>query len=595
MIVIGISGLYHDSAAAIVKDGEILAAAQEERFTRVKHDNSLPYHAIDYCLEQAGIKMFEADAVVYYDQPMLTLDRYVRTIRSLGTQGEYLREKLFKEVVPTRLVVDSVLRKRYGVLGREDKLITLMHHLSHASSAFYPSPFDSAALLTVDGVGEWTTTAIGRCKGTEIEILREIRFPHSIGLMYSAFTGFCGFKVNSGEYKLMGLAPYGDPVYYDMICEKLIDISEDGSYRLNMEYFDFHKSGHMVNEAFERLFGGPARKPESRITKREMDMAASVQKVMEEVMLKLARTAKVVTGEENLVMAGGSALNCVANGIIKQSGIFKNLWIQPASDDAGGALGCALYAYYKLSGSNRVPDPNDSQKGSYLGPGFTNEDIKRTLDKENAVCHQLTGEKLCEEVAKLLADNKVVGWFQGRMEFGPRALGNRSILANPCSENMQSRLNKSIKFRESFRPFAPAVLLEDAKEYFEIEGDSPYMLLVSDVVKGRRCKFDKGSYMSEYDGDMLPLINATRSDIPAVTHIDYSARVQTVTKERNGVFYELLKSFKEKTGYGILINTSFNVRGEPIVCTPEDAYRCFMKTGMDVLVMGDYILYKDEQ
>lgn len=596
MKILGISALYHDSAAAMVCDGEIAAAVQEERFSRKKHDNSLPFHAIDYCLSKAEVKMHELDAVVYYDQPLLTLDRYIHNLIAVRKEADYFIDKRLEEIAGARLSVDYLLRERYGLLGKNDCLLTLEHHISHAASAFYPSPFKSAAVLTIDGTGEWASTTIGRGSSNRVEILQEIDYPHSLGLLYSAFTAFCGFKVNSGDYKFMGLAPYGEPVYYDLIKEKLIRVKADGSFRLNLEYFDFYRGRYMTNQKFADLFGGPARDAESRITKREMDIAASAQKLTEEIVISLADHAKAVTGEKNLVMAGGVALNCVANGKLLEKGIFDRIWIQPAAGDAGGALGCALYVYYNKFGGERPAAGTDMQKGSYLGPFYPNDVIAEYLEKNHikAVFYD-DMEKLCEKTAEELADGKVAGWFQGRMEYGPRALGNRSILGDPRLETMQSVLNLKIKYRESFRPFAPAVLRERVHDYFEMDTDSPYMLLVSNVKQSRRRPFDKKAYLDKNKGDMLAAVNAGRSDIPAVTHIDYSARVQTVDQNDNPAFYALIKAFERKTGCGVLINTSFNVRGEPVVCTPQDAYLCFMRTEMDILVLGNYLLYKKDQ
>lgn len=594
MTVLGISGLYHDSAAAIIRDGEILAAAQEERFSRIKHDNALPFHAIDYCLREAGVRMHNVDAVVYYDDPLLTLDRYLHSVGNAGDEAEYLVKQGLSNVV-TRLTVDEQLRRHYGLLGKEDRLLTVEHHLSHAASAFYPSLFDSAAVLTIDGVGEWDTTTIWHGTGSSLTKLRSMNYPDSLGLFYDAFTAFCGFKVNSGEYKFMGLAPYGEPVYYQKIRDNLIELQDNGSFRLNPAFFTYDHSSEMTNAAFSELFGGSKRSPESRITRREMDIAASAQKVTEDVILALAMEAKRLTGEKNLAMAGGVALNCTANGKLRRAGIFDNIWVQPAAGDAGGALGCALYAWYKLSGADRIVSPSDSQQGSYLGPQFTDAEIEKTLKQRGAVCHKLEESELLKQTAALLNDENVVGWFQGRMEFGPRALGNRSILASAQSETMQSRLNLAVKFRESFRPFAPAVLEEDAAEYFALNGASPYMLFVADV-QADKCKpFDKNAVLKQFEDDMISAVNQPRSDIPAVTHVDFSARVQTVTEERNGIFYRLLREYKQLTGCGILVNTSFNVRGEPIVCTPKDAWDCFVHTGMDALVLGNYLILKNEQ
>ena len=596
MKILGISGLYHDSAAAVICDGEIIAAAQEERFTRIKHDNSIPFNAIDYCLKEANIQMYEADAVIYYDQPFLTLDRYFHNIAALGKEAKYNINERLDDIIFSRLAIDRHLREHYGLIGRNNELLTLEHHLSHGASAFYPSPFESAAILTIDGVGEWATATIAHGTGTKIKVLKEMDYPHSLGLLYSAFTAFCGFKVNSGDYKFMGLAPYGEPVFYDLIKNEIIDVKDDGSFRLNLEYFDFYRGKFMTNEKFAKLFNGSARTMESRITRREMDIAASAQKLTEEIILKLARHAQEITNEKNLVMAGGVALNCVANGKILKANIFDNIWIQPAAGDAGGALGCALYAYYNKFNGERKLNGHDFQKGSYLGCGFSNDEIAEFINKNNFKATFIQDDqKLFETTAKEIADGKVIGWFQGKMEYGPRALGNRSILGDPRSEKMQSILNLKIKYRESFRPFAPAVLREKVSDYFEMDVDSPYMLLVANVIEKRRLPFDKSEFLKNYDDDMLPVVNAKRSDIPAITHIDYSARIQTVDKNINPKFHGLISEFEKLTGCAVLINTSFNVRGEPIVCTPQDAYLCFMRTEMDCLVLGNYILYKNEQ
>lgn len=596
MVILGISGLYHDSAAAIICDGEIIAAAQEERFTRKKHDNSLPVEAMKYCMREAGVIITQVDQVVYYDNPMLTLDRFVHNVMSLGEDASYLIDTKLENMISQRLAVDRLIKESFGVIGKNNQLLVCEHHVSHAASAFYPSPFQNAAILTVDGVGEWATTTIGCGKGEKIEILEEIDYPHSLGLLYSAFTSFCGFKVNSGDYKFMGLAPYGEPIYYDRIKKDIIDIRSDGSFRLNMEYFDFHKGKYMISTKMEELFGGPRRMPESRITRREMDIAASVQKVTEEILLLLAHHAKELTGADNLVLAGGVALNCVANGKILNEKIFNRIWVQPAAGDAGGALGCALYTWYNHFGGKRKVAAGDSQKGSYLGPAFSAKEIKEYLDGQGYFYEEYSDKnEIYQLIAKALSEQKVVGWFQGRMEYGPRALGNRSILGDARSEKMQSILNLKIKYRESFRPFAPSVLRERVSDYFELNEESPYMLLVENVQKERQLAFDKEEFLKQYKDDMLPLVNARRSDLPAITHIDYSARIQTVSEDTNYDYYHLIQAFERMTGCGVIINTSFNVRGEPIVCTPQDAYRCFMRTEMDILVLENCVLYKDRQ
>lgn len=591
----GISGLYHDSAAAICRDGIIIAAAQEERFTRIKHDLNIPYHAIDYCVKEAGASVENVDCVVYYDNPVLTLDRVVKNLIALGEEGREFAERNLPSLLHNKIWIEDHLRTKYGKVGKEDSLWFTEHHISHCASAFYPSPFDSAAILTIDGVGEWTSTTIGVGRSNDIEILKRINYPHSLGLLYSAFTYFCGFKVNSGDYKFMGLAPYGEPIYVDLIKEKLIDIKPDGSFRLHLEYFDFYKNDVMTNDKFAELFGGERRLPESVITKREMDIAASAQKVTEEVIILLARHAKEITGMNNLVMAGGVALNCVANGKLLQENIYDDIWIQPAAGDAGGALGAALYAEYQLGKRKRVAG-TDTQKGSYFGPQYSNEDIKSYLAKEGYKYHYIDEKQdLYFRLAELLEKRKVIGLFHGRMEYGPRALGNRSIIADARSEEMQAKINLKIKYRESFRPFAPSVLEEDVDKYFELSKKSPYMLLVANVKEDRRKPFNILESLADSDYDMLKVVRNGRSDIPAVTHVDYSARIQTVSKETNPYYYGVLEAYKKRTGCSVIVNTSFNVRGEPIVCSPEDAYRCFMRTEMDVLVLENCILYKDEQ
>ncbi len=595
MLILGISALYHDSAAAICKDGVILAAVQEERFTRKKHDLSLPINAIRYCLSVAQIDITAIDQIVYYDNPILTLDRMMRNIIALGDNAYKFASDNLPNFLRNKLWIEDRLREELGGLGKTNKLLYSEHHISHAASAFYPSPFNEAAILTIDGVGEWATTTIGVGRNNDIKILKQINYPHSLGLLYSAFTYFCGFKVNLGDYKFMGLAPYGDPVYEELIKDKLIDIRSDGSYRLHLEYFDYYQDGVMTNDKFADLFGGPRREPESRITKREMDIAASAQKVTEEVVVLLSQHAKEITGMKNLVMAGGVALNCVANGKLLKKNLFDNIWIQPAAGDAGGALGCALYVEYAVNHTKRLISTSD-QGGSYLGPEFSNEEVKKFLDDNGYVYHEIKEDSdLYHKIAAELANQKVIGLMHGRMEFGPRALGNRSIIADPRSEKMQAKLNLKIKYRESFRPFAPSVLEEDVNKYFELDRKSPYMLLVADVQKNLRKKFEIQESLVNSRFDMLSVVNQKRSDIPAVTHVDYSARIQTVNKHDNPYYYGIIDAFKEKTQCSVIVNTSFNVRGEPIVCTPEDAYRCFMRTEMDILVLEHFVLYKAEQ
>lgn len=599
MYILGISALYHDAAAALIKDGEIIAAAQEERFTRKKHDPSIPKHAIEYCLKEGKIEAEDLQAVVYYDNPLLTMGRFVQNLRYAGADSEDLLKFSLGSLVSRKMWVHKMLEDCMGRLGVENKLYVAEHHVSHAASAFFPSPYRKAAIITVDGVGEYATTTIGYGEDNHIKLLQEIDYPHSLGLLYSAFTYFCGFKVNSGDYKLMGLAPYGEPVYYQLIKDKLIDIKPDGSYRLNLEYFDYQYGRAMTNEKFAQLFGGDRRLPESAITKREMDMAASVQKVVEEIIILMARHAKKLTGEdvENLVLAGGVALNCVANGKLYREKIFENIWVQPAAGDAGGAVGAAMFYYYQYCNNKRIADGiHDRQKASYLGPEYADDVIEEYLKEKGYIYHkQEDKQMLYQQVAKLLDEQKVIGLFEGRMEYGPRALGNRSIIGDPRSPEMQSKLNLKIKYRESFRPFAPSVLEESTEEYFEMDCRSPYMLLCADVQETRRTEFQLGEEIKLSQENLLPVVNKVRSDIPAVTHVDYSARIQTVNEEDNPTYYGIIKAFQQLTGCGVIINTSFNVRGEPIVCTPEDAYLCFMRTEMDALVLGDYILYKEEQ
>lgn len=599
MYILGISALYHDSAAALIKDGEIVSAVQEERFSRKKHDMRIPKNAIMYCMKSAGIDVNDIDYVVYYDNPILTLDRFMNNCLALGKAADRLLDSSYQELFSQKIWIHEKIKEVLGgTLGKKNKLIVAEHHISHAASAFYPSPFEKAVIITIDGVGEWATTTIGIGVDNRVELKEEIRYPHSLGLLYSAFTYFCGFKVNSGDYKFMGLAPYGKPVYYEILKKEIITVKEDGSYRLNLEYFDYYKGGTMINEEkFAKLFNGPRRKQESEITKREMDIAASVQKLTEEIIMLLVRHAKAACGDEidNLVLAGGVALNCVANGKILKEQTFKNIWIQPAAGDAGGALGSALYAYYHYLDNKRKIDKSDSQKGSYLGPEYSNSVIRDFLEDNAYPYHFFENEKFYEKVALELKDEKVIGLFHGRMEFGPRALGNRSIIADPRSEKMQSKLNLKIKYRESFRPFAPSVLEDCYQDYFELKAPSPYMLLVDEVKKERQIPFELDDFLNEENSNLLPIVNMPRSDIPAITHVDYSARVQTVSRERNEHYYNIIKAFQKETGCGVIVNTSFNVRGEPIVCTPRQAYECFMRTEMDVLVLENCILYKEEQ
>lgn len=596
MVVLGISALYHDAAASIVIDGEIIAAAQEERFTRIKHDLRMPVNAIQYCLKEARIEKENIDIVVFYDNPLYTLDRYVKNVAAVGDDTKDVVERSFDSMFSDRLWVHKIIEDILGD-NPDRKFLVCEHHISHAASAYYPSPFEKAVVLTLDGVGEWATTTIGIGEGNKLSIKEEMHFPHSLGLLYSAFTYFCGFKVNSGDYKFMGLAPYGEPIYEDIIRQELLDIKEDGSFCMNMKYFDFQHGRAMTNHRFGELFGGKRREPETEITKREMDIAASAQKVVEDIILRMVHHAKEAFGEgiDNLVLAGGVALNCVANGKIKNSRIFRHMWIQPAAGDAGGSLGAALYVSYQYAGAERVVREEDSQKGSYLGPKYSSEEIEEYLTENHYVYHKIPENLLYQTIAQELSNEKVIGLFQGRMEFGPRALGNRSIIADARSEQMQVKLNKKIKYRESFRPFAPSVLREDVSEYFELDDDSPYMLLVENVREERREAAKVQEDLKKYHNNMLEIVKQKRSDVPAVTHVDYSARIQTVNKERNPYYYQLIKEFKKLTGCSVIVNTSFNVRGEPIVCTPQNAYECFMRTDMDVLVLEDCILYKGEQ
>ena len=579
--ILGISAFYHDAAAALVCDGRIVAAAQEERFTRKKNDPDFPRHSIDACLRMAGLARSQLDAVVFYDKPGLKFARVLETYLAVAPRGWRTFPTVMSNWLGEKLDLRGAIRKELPELRADCAVLFTEHHQAHAASAFYPSPFTEAAILTVDGVGEWATTTIGAGRGSEIRLLEEVRFPHSLGLLYSAFTDYCGFRINSGEYKLMGLAPYGEPKYANAIRENLLEVKADGSFRLNLDYFDFLGGTTMTNGRFHRLFGGPPRGAEEPIVQRHMDVARSIQLVCEEVMLRLTRHARDVTGCSNLCLAGGVALNCVANGHILREKIFERLWIQPAAGDAGGALGAALAAWHR--NESRTPDANDSMRGALLGPEFSDDEIETVLKSHHAVFRRCSDDELLEVTVQLLADEKVVGWFQGRMEFGPRALGNRSILGDARSPKMQSVMNLKVKFRESFRPFAPIVRRERVADYFELDEDSPYMLLVAPVQAGLRQPLPA-------DRSGFDLLKAGRSTIPAVTHVDYSARVQTVTREVNPRLYDLLLRFEQTTGCGVLINTSFNVRGEPIVCTPDDAYRCFMNTEMDYLIIGNFVI-----
>ncbi len=597
MNILGLSAFYHDSAAALISNGEIIAAAQEERFTRIKHDCSFPENSISYCLKEAKLNFNQIDYIAFYDKPFLKFERLLETYMAFAPKGFrsfskalplWVKEKLFQK----KLILDE-FKKHYPEHNWEEKILFTEHHHSHAASAFYPSPFNEALVLTMDGVGEWATTSAAIANGNSVEIFKEIHFPHSIGLFYSAMTYFCGFKVNSGEYKLMGLAPYGKPKYAQLIKENLIDIKEDGSFRLNMKYFDYCTGLKMTSKHFDRLFNLPARNPEAEMTQAYMDIAASAQQVTEEVVLKLAKNLLKETGMKNLCLAGGVALNCVANGKLLREIPDINLWIQPAAGDAGGALGSALATHYYFLDQKREPPKNkkDAMKGSLFGPQYSQHEIEKTLKKLGANFTTLPEEKMLEQTARALSEEKAIGWFQGRMEFGPRALGARSILADPRSPETQKNLNLKIKFRESFRPFAPSILEEHTSDFFDFKTPSPYMLLVGEVKKEKR------KALSEKEENLFGLekLHLKRSEVPAVTHVDYSARVQTVNQETHPLYYKLIKNFEEITGCPLLVNTSFNVRGEPIVCTPEDAFQCFMGTNLDLLVIGNCVLEKSEQ
>ena len=596
MNILGISAYYHDSAAALLCDGDIVAAAQEERFTRKKHDSRFPENAVKYCLAEAAISLTDVDYVVFYDKPLVKFERLLETYLSYAPNGLrsfiaampiWLKEKLY-----LKTTLKDELRKVAG--GKNEKIPSLLfaeHNQSHAASAFYFSPFDSAAVLCLDGVGEWATTSAWRGNGKDLEALWEIDFPHSLGLLYSAFTYYTGFRVNSGEYKLMGLAPYGEPKYVDLILDNLLDLKADGTFRLNMDYFNYCTGLTMTNKRFDKLFGGPPRAAESELKQREMDIAASIQVVTETVVLRLASTLHKETGESNLCLAGGVALNCVANGRLLREGPFENIWIQPAAGDAGGALGAAAIVWHEQEDQQRTVNGKDKMRGSYLGPQFSEVEVREQLDQHGAVYEQIEDAVLFPRLAKLLDSDNVVGWFQGRMEFGPRALGGRSIVGDPRSSKMQSVMNLKIKYRESFRPFAPSVLAERVSDYFELDAESPYMLIVAPVQKNLRVE------MSDQQKELFGIekLNVKRSELPAITHVDYSARVQTVHHDTNPRYYDLLKAFDARTDCAVLVNTSFNVRGEPIVCTPDDAYRCFMRTEMDYLVVNDFLLNKKDQ
>ncbi|HMO02425.1 MAG TPA: carbamoyltransferase [Oligoflexia bacterium] len=590
MNILGLSAFYHDSAACLVQNGKIVAAAQEERFTRKKHDPNFPAQASAYCLREGGITVDQLDYVVFYDKPLLKFERLLQTYLHTAPSGFTSYAKAMPLWLKHKLWIPDTIKNELGYKG---EVLFTEHHQSHAASAFYPSPFEAAAILTIDGVGEWTTNSMGVGRGSSLEIFKEIKFPHSLGLLYSAMTYFTGFKVNSGEYKVMGLAPYGEPKYSSRIFDNLIDLKEDGSYHLNLEYFDFMAGLTMTNDKFAKLFDGPRRKPEELLTQREMDLARSIQEVVEEVMLRQARAIHRETGLENLCMAGGVALNCVGNGRVLREGPFKNIWIQPAAGDAGGALGAALCCWHGLLGKPRRLENNgrDLQRASLLGPEFSNEEALQQLAQFGAVYRRMEGDQVFKEIARNLSAEKVIGLFQGRMEFGPRALGSRSIIGDPRSPTMQSKMNLKIKYRESFRPFAPAVLREKVSEYFELDCDSPYMLLVAPVKSERRIP------MSEEQKNLFGIakLNVPKSDVPAITHVDYSARIQTVDSNESPIFYKVIKEFYDQTGCPVVVNTSFNVRGEPIVCTPADAYKCFMRTEIDLLVINDLVLYKEEQ
>ena len=589
MNILGISAFYHDSAACLVQDGKLAAAAQEERFTRKKHDHSFPKHAIAYCLKEKGLSAGDLDYVVFYDKPFIKFERILETYLAYAPKGIKSFIKAMPLWIKQKLWIKALIADDIGYSG---EILFPEHHQSHAASAFFPSPYQEAAFLTIDGVGEWTTASFGVGKGNELDIWAEIKFPHSLGLLYTAFTYYTGFKVNSGEYKVMGLAPYGEPKYVDLILDNLMDLKEDGSFKMNMEYFDYCAGLTMTNEKFHKLFGSPPRTPETKLSQRDMDLARSVQDVIEEVMLRMTRHIHKETGQKYLCLAGGVALNCVGNGRILRESPFDDIWIQPAAGDAGGALGAALMTWYSYLDKPRQADNvHDFQQGSYLGPVFSDEEIETYLKEQGFPYKKLSQDDIPEKIADLIADEKVIGWFQGRMEFGPRALGSRSIIGDARSPKMQETMNLKIKFRESFRPFAPSVLHEEVSNYFELDRGSPYMLLVAPVKK----ELQKPMTEEQHKLFGLEKLNIPRSTIPAITHVDYSARVQTVHKETNPLYHAMINKFHEKYGCPVIINTSFNVRGEPIVCAPQDAYLCFMRTNMDYLIMGSYLLEKTEQ
>ena len=596
LYILGISAYFHDSAACLIKDGVIVGAAQEERFTRLKHDPSFPHNAIQYCLDSAGISAEDLDQVVFYEKPFLKFERLLETYLEVAPQGfssfatsmpVWLKEKLFlKRTIIKELETLSKRKPSWA-----DILLFSEHHLSHLASAFYPSPFERAAIITIDGVGEWTTTSAAIGNGNKIEIIKELKFPHSLGLLYSAFTYYCGFKVNSGEYKLMGLAPYGKPVYAELIKEKLVDISDDGSFSVDISYFDFLTGLTMTSRKFHELFGGPPRVSEGELTRKEMDLAASIQSVTEEIVLKIARNVRKETGETNLCLAGGVALNCVANGKLFKENIFERIWVQPAAGDAGAALGAAFVAWHLYHERERRPSNDDMMRGAFLGPEFADKESASELAACGAVFRTYPEDEMIETVSDALVDGKAIGWMQGRMEFGPRALGGRSILADARSPKMQKQLNLKIKYRESFRPFAPSILRESVNEWFELDSDSPYMLVVAPVNPTKRVEIGRDGLLA----DGFEMLESQRSQVPAVTHVDWSARIQTVHRETNEKYHKLISRFADKTGCPLIVNTSFNVRGEPIICTPKDAFKCFMGTELDVLVIGNHVLLKDDQ